>query len=187
MKADNIVRSARGFAEWAWRRSADAAVRINAGPAGRSARAAWGWFARTRVGRHFDAWLAGRRDYFANRFKGSMTARERRLMERVMEGLPEPECIMRTGGRADVGQWWNQWLGGGRLWLAVVGENVTLVAQGKRPHVERIPRSALGASQYNQVTGELVLAKAANDTVRKLKMQPVEGWQVIKLIGSEGV
>lgn len=171
----------------AGRRAADAAARVKAGPVGRLARAAWSRFVRTRAGRHFDAWLAGRHDYFANRFKGSMTARERRLMARVLEGLPEPDCVMRTGGRADVGQWWNQWLGGGRLWLAVAGENVTLVAQGKRPHVERIPRASLGASQYNQVTGELVLAKTANASLRKLKMPPVEGWQVIKLIVKEGV
>jgi len=187
MTASDIVRSLVGFAVRLCRSAREVAARVSAGPAGGAARSAWGWFRSTRVGRRFDAWLAGHHDYVLNRFKGRMTARERRLMQRVLQGMPEPDCVMRTGSRADVGQWWNQWLGGGRLWLAMAGAELLLVAHGKRPHVERIPRESLGASQYNQVTGELVLAKAANAALRKLRVSPVDGWLVIKLIGNGGI
>ena len=87
-----------------------------------------------------------------------------------------PERCYRTGTRVDVGQW----LRWPRLWLAVTGSDWLLVAAGKRPFVEKIPVGELGKSLYNAVTGELILDPAPNARVRRLKLPPVEGRDLVR-------
>ena len=111
-----------------------------------------------------------------------MTKGERAMLEALWEGQ-EPACLLRTRSRVDVGEWCNPWWGGARLWLAVAADEVAVFAHGKRPRVERFASAELGASQYNAVMSELVLAASADVALRKLRLPPVEGWQVLGHIG----
>jgi hypothetical protein len=69
-----------------------------------------------------------------------------------------------------------------RLRAAVRGGELVLFAPGKRAFVETLPVAALGESRYNHVTGELVLAPAPEAQVRRLKVPPVEGQELLEAI-----
>ncbi len=86
--------------------------------------------------------------------------------------------VLRTGARADTGGW----LGGGRVWVFALARELLLLAAGKFPYVERIPFAALRGSVYNAVTGELVLAPAPGARVRRLRVPPRSGYQVLSQI-----
>ena len=94
----------------------------------------------------------------------------------------EPACLLRTRTRVDVGEWCNPWWGGARLWLAVVANDVIVFAHGRRPHVERFAVADLGASQYNAVTSELVLASSDEAALCELRLPPVEGRQMLEYV-----
>ncbi|MCJ8332331.1 MAG: hypothetical protein HRT89_17315 [Lentisphaeria bacterium] len=115
---------------------------------------------------------------------GAMTRNERVMLDRFREDL-EPECLFRTKSRMDVGQWCNPWWGGAPLWLAVVGDRLMVFAYGKKPHLEQFALANLGASQYNAVMSELVLASNENAELRTLRMPPLEGRQVLDRVRQE--
>jgi hypothetical protein len=119
-----------------------------------------------------------------DQWRGAMTRNERVMLDSLREGR-EPECLFRTKSRVDVGQWWNPWWGGAPLWLAVVGDRLMVVAHGKKPHLEQFALVNLGASQYNAVMSELVLAGDENDALRTLKIPPLEGRQLLDRVRQE--
>jgi hypothetical protein len=102
--------------------------------------------------------------------------RQREAACRRGAGVPDSATVVRTGTRVDTGGWGLN----PRLRAAVVAGEVVLFAPGKRPFVEKLPVTALGASAYNHVTGELVLASA--DGKRRLKLPPVEGRMLLAAI-----
>lgn len=113
------------------------------------------------------------------RLGGVMTKDERAMLDGLRGGR-EPARLLRTRTRVDVGEWCNPWWGGAPLWLAIIGDEIVVFAHGKRPYVERLPMAGLGGSRYNAVTSELVLAASQATALRRLKVPPVEGWQVVE-------
>lgn len=85
---------------------------------------------------------------------------------------------VRTCTKVDVGQWFSN----GRVWLFCAASNIVLMAAGRRPLVETVPWSEAKETTYNHVTGELVLTPARGITCRRLKMMPLEGYQVLAQI-----
>jgi hypothetical protein len=139
------------------------------------------WCMETRLGRAIRCRVRN----WIRSMKGLMTEGEIALMDGARGGRT-PICLMRTDSRVDVGQWCNPWWGGARVWIAVVGAEVVMIAEGKRPFVERIPIADLPESHYNPVTGELVLAKVVVEWVRKIRLPPVEGRQVLGYMTGKG-
>lgn len=84
-----------------------------------------------------------------------------------------------TGTRVDVGLWFRK----RRVCLVVFPGELVLLAHGVKPFVERAALEDLGESQYNAVTGELVLEPAPSLSLKRLVMSPVEGGQVLSQIG----
>ncbi len=119
---------------------------------------------------------------------------QRATAEEVLAGA-EVFFIVRTGTKTDVGSW----LGPGRACACALADELLLFAPkwdpraglfwlvtlagklGLRmpPYVERIPFGELRRSSYNHVTGELVLAPAEGVRVRRLKMSPLDGYQLL--------
>jgi hypothetical protein len=123
---------------------------------------------------------------------GGALARMPRRTRAMAEGLiagQEVFLVVRTGTKVDVGSW----IARGRVWLAVLGDSLVVVASGiagPRPLAERIPFSRLRESRYNHVTGQLALAPAtlapaARAGVRGLSLAPIEGCQVLAQIYRE--
>ena len=103
--------------------------------------------------------------------------------------------VVRTSTRVDVGSW----LGRSRVWLLALAEQFVLLALPRnplarwpnlarrlgvstRPYVERIALSRLRGTTYNHVTGELVLAPANAARLRRLKVTPRDGYQLLAQI-----
>jgi hypothetical protein len=98
----------------------------------------------------------------------------------VQEALGQREVFLavRSRGRADTGGW----LGRRRVWAFALAQELVLVAMGKSPYAEGIPFTDLHESVYNAVTGELSLAPAHHVRVRRLKMAPRDGYQMLAQI-----
>ena len=83
--------------------------------------------------------------------------------------------LLKTRTRTDTGNWFFK----RPVWACTLAGELLLFAKGKRPYAERVPFDKLGASTYNHVTGELMLAPADGLRVTRLKMPPMEGLQVL--------
>ena len=92
----------------------------------------------------------------------------------------ESRAVVRTGTRADVGDWW----GGRRVWLFCFGTGVALAAPGPSPYREWADHGALTETIYNHVTGELVLAPAESLSIKRLGMGPLDADRVQRLLGA---
>jgi len=109
---------------------------------------------------------------------------ERRVAEEALRGH-DVFLAVKSRGRADTGGWlWRR-----RVWAFALADGLVLLAAGRVPYVERIPYADLHESVYNAVTGELALAPASADTTpsppRRLKMTPLDGYQMLAQIYSE--
>jgi len=123
------------------------------------------------------AWFA---DWAWARLRGEMTRSERAMLDSLREDR-EPESLLRTRSRVDVGQWCNPWWGGARLWLAVFDAEIVIFAPGRRPHVTRRAIETLGESRYNAVMAELMLI--GNDgATSALRLPPLDGAEVIRYV-----
>lgn len=91
-------------------------------------------------------------------------------------------AILATGTCTDTGLWFRQ----GRVCAACAGGTLFLLAPGRRPHVEGIPFAQLGESMYNAVTGEVMLAPAPAAALRRLRMDPVAGRNLIGNVVKKG-
>jgi hypothetical protein len=77
--------------------------------------------------------------------------------------------------RVDTGGWgWQE-----RLSLALIGDELLLLAPGRRPYVKWLRRPDVAKSLYNAVTGELVLAPAEGVHPQTLRMSPMDGYAVL--------
>jgi len=109
--------------------------------------------------------------------------RERFLAAQLLAGR-EVFVVTRTRTRIDVGSW----LVRGRVWVFALADSLAFVACGScggRPRACRIPYDLLRQSQYNHVTGELALAPVKDLPFRGLKMDPVDGYQILAQIYQE--
>jgi hypothetical protein len=89
--------------------------------------------------------------------------------------------LFATNSRVDVGWWfWSA-----RLRAAVWGGELVLFAAGRRPFVQRTALSAVRESLYNHVTGELVLAPVKDAALRRFRIAPVEGRELLAAIKGE--
>ena len=91
---------------------------------------------------------------------------------------------MRTGTKIDVGSW----LLRGRVWAFALADSLVFVACGscgQRAQARRIPYNQLRESQYNHVTGQLALAPVKGLSFRGLRVDPVDGYQVLAQIYRE--
>jgi len=102
----------------------------------------------------------------------------RRLLESAI-GKGAVRELHETGTKVDVGYWLRK----RRVWLCLTDSEVVLFAWGKQPYLDRIPLSQLGESQYNHITGELVLAPAGGVSVPTLRMAPLAALDVLAQLG----
>ena len=116
----------------------------------------------------------------AARKRSRLSWAQRRLARKVL-GAEALFVLARTRSRVDVGSW----LGRRRVCAAALGGELALFAAGRRPYRERIPFSRLRESQYNSVTGELVLAPAEGARVRALRVSPLDAYQLLAQMHEE--
>ncbi len=112
-----------------------------------------------------------------------MPRRTRTLAKKIIDGQ-DIFLIVRTGTKVDVGSWLTR----GRVWLVALEDSLVLVATGlagPRPLAERIEYDRLRESQYNHVTGQLVLSPAKLAGTRGLNLPPIQGCQVLAQIYRE--
>ncbi len=83
--------------------------------------------------------------------------------------------LLKTRTKVDVGTWFFK----RRVWAGLLQGELLLFAAGKRPYAERIPFDQLGKSEYNHVTGEVMLAPVEGARVTGLKTPPLEGLRVL--------
>ena len=113
-----------------------------------------------------------------------MRYRERFLAEQLLEAR-DVFVVVRTGTKIDVGNW----LLKGRVWVFALADALAVIAcgpAGPRCRAENIPYTDLRESQYNHVTGQLVLAPVEDLPFRGLKVEPITGYQVLAQIYHEG-
>ena len=173
-----------GYVMRAALRAVDLAQSLRKSRAGRRTAALVARAMESRAGRAAAEGLARFADWALARLRGEMTAGERAMLDSLSAGR-ERTCLLRTRSRMDVGQWCNPWWGGAPLWLVIVENEGIVFAHGKRPYVERFALAELGASQYNAVMSEALLAASEKEALRKLRLPPVEGWQVIEYTGQD--
>jgi hypothetical protein len=109
-----------------------------------------------------------------------LSARARAYVQGLL-GEDDLYVAVRSRTAVDVGSW----LGGRRVVVCALKGALVLAAHGPRPYAERAPYAALRESQYNHVTGELVLGPAPDAAVRRLRMAPLDGYQVLAQIYCE--
>ena len=83
--------------------------------------------------------------------------------------------VQRTGTKVDVGYW----TGKRRVSSCLLDDVLLLFAVGRRSLVEQIPFHELRDSQYNHVTGELVLAPIEITKVQTLKVPPLAALEML--------
>ena len=101
----------------------------------------------------------------------------RRLLDRLI-GDAAVCCLLKSGTKIDVGSW----LCKRRVWACLTDREMLLFAAGRRPYAERIPLEQLGQSEYNHVTGQLVLAPVQSQRVGGLKLPPLAALQVLSYL-----
>ncbi len=103
-----------------------------------------------------------------------------RLARRFEKLFDEGEIYyaVHTQTRVDVGYWFRR----ARVWAIATSGHLLLFAWGKRPLAKCIPYQTLHGSTYNHVTGCLTFASNVDERCRKLKMSPVDGYQMLSQI-----
>ncbi|NQU20439.1 MAG: hypothetical protein HQ567_04085 [Candidatus Nealsonbacteria bacterium] len=101
----------------------------------------------------------------------------RRLLGRLI-GDAAVLCLLKSRTKIDVGAWFFK----RRVWTCLTHREMLLFATGKRPYLERIPLQQLHGSQYNHVTGQLVLAPVESTRTGGLKLSPLEGLDILSHI-----
>ncbi|MDP6117069.1 MAG: hypothetical protein QF437_21650 [Planctomycetota bacterium] len=83
----------------------------------------------------------------------------------------------------DVGHW----LSGGVVWAAATESEVVLFSAGRRPFIEEIPFTHLYKSLYNHITGEVIFAPAEAESLTRIRLSPVHGYQLLAQIYQENL
>jgi hypothetical protein len=93
-------------------------------------------------------------------------------------GSEAPALLLPSRTRVDVGYW----SGKRRVWCCLLRDTLLLCAFGRRPYTERIAASALTESRYNHVTGELILSPAVGARCGRLRLAPLEGYELMSRV-----
>jgi len=114
-----------------------------------------------------------------------LPAAVRMLLERHgLADLPV-RAAARSATRVDTGRWFS----GERVWVALVGDRLLLLAPGPRPLVQLLPAGAAVRAGYNHVTGGLALpAGAAAGPPRELpavRLDPLVARSLLAAVASE--
>jgi hypothetical protein len=89
--------------------------------------------------------------------------------------------LQRTHTKVDVGFW----TGKRRVWCCLLDDELLVFASGRTPStsfVERIPFGEVGESQYNHITGEIVLAPIQTARIQTLKVAPLVAAEILTYI-----
>ncbi|MDA0838593.1 MAG: hypothetical protein O3B01_10535 [Planctomycetota bacterium] len=89
--------------------------------------------------------------------------------------------LSKSDTTVDVGHWLSE----GIVWAAATKNEVVLFAAGRRPFIEEIPFSHLYKSLYNHITGEVVFAPAEAESMTRIRLSPVHGFQLLAQIYQE--
>lgn len=110
----------------------------------------------------------------------SLGARAAVLAHHALAGRT-PLLAIRTGSRVDTGSWFGQ----ARVSLLVLSDRLILLAPGPTPVIHETPMASLGQSNYNHVTGCLLLAPAPGLPRRELALSPSHAFQILAQIYRE--
>lgn len=99
------------------------------------------------------------------------------LLWRIAEG-ETVLAVMRTGSAVDTGSWF----GKRRVCLAFTPTSLLVFASGPQPLCRRVLLTDLRQTQYNTVTGELILAPA-DVPVRAVALTPLKAARALAQIG----
>ena len=83
--------------------------------------------------------------------------------------------VEKTGTKVDVGHWF----GKVAVWISILEDEMILLAVGRRPFSERVAFDELGKTQYNHVTGEVVLAPAEASAIKTLRLSPLVALDIL--------
>lgn len=97
-------------------------------------------------------------------------------------GAGTTDILRPTCTFTDTGLWFRQ----SRIRTVCIDTGLLLLAPGRRPCIQQIPFTQLGKSMYNAVTGELLLEPAPEASVRRLKMDPAAGRELMEEIIKKG-
>ncbi len=97
-----------------------------------------------------------------------------RLLETQLGG-EDVFFLLKTRTKVDVGNWFFK----RQVRICMLAREMLLFAPGKRPYAERIPFDRLGGSEYNHVTGEVMLLPADDALVERLRVPPLAGLNVL--------
>jgi len=113
------------------------------------------------------------------RVRAFLAARRGRAVIRLADAIGAGRAtLVATHTRVDVGAWgWR-----GRVTVGLLGDELLLLAPGRRPVVARARRADLAASLYNAVTGELILAPGGSLRQRTLRLPLVEGYAILQWV-----
>lgn len=89
--------------------------------------------------------------------------------------------LVRTGTRRDVGFWFYS----PRVCIAALQGELLVFCASRRHCAETVPFASLHGSRYNHVTGELLLAPAEELSVRRFRVSPLMGMQLLAQIYKE--
>jgi len=98
---------------------------------------------------------------------------ERQLLREEV-GDAVPRLCLRTGGRFDAGRWWRST----RVWLCVVGNDLVMLAVGRRRYVARVPITECSGSHYNHATGEFIIQPSETLQFNRFRITTREALQL---------
>lgn len=110
-----------------------------------------------------------------------MTLAEQKLLEDLCPN-EQVLLLLKSDSRTDTGSW----LRGGRVWVGATRKELVLLASGRKPLFQKTPFPVLRESLYNHVTGELILAPARELTLNRIKVPPLDGYQLLAQIYDHG-
>ena len=91
--------------------------------------------------------------------------------------------VRKTCTKVDVGSWFFK----RPVWIGFLDREILLFAKGRRPYAERIPFAELQASEYNHVTGQLILAPSDTASIKNLKLPPLAARDILAHIHGERI
>ena len=105
-----------------------------------------------------------------------MNPLEEQLLKEETGGA-EPRFILATGTRIDTGRWWRR----SPVWLCLVGDELVLLAVGRRRYLERIAVADCPDTHYNPAAGELVIEPGETLRFPRLRMPMADALNLLEL------
>ena len=109
--------------------------------------------------------------------KPKMTTAERQQLA-LLIGQATPALMIRSGTRIDTGRWWRPT----RLWLCLTDDRLVLLAASRRAYGQSVPLTDCKDSQYNHLTGQLVIKPTEQLRFPHVSLDPTEALAVLKHI-----